>query len=111
MPQVQHCFHSELHGETLFQITKLKQKNFFHSYKPLNFYENKLQSTNSMSAEFVVRVVKTLPVVAYNCVSKDDLLAVYGLMVCTVKILKFYVQNRGCNKSCNVTHVSVARNT
>lgn len=65
----------------------------------------------TLSAEFVVHVVKTLLVVAYNCVSKDDLLAVYGLMVCTVKILKFYVQNRGCNKSCNVTHVSVARNT
>lgn len=90
MPQAQRCFHSELHGETLFQITKLKQtKNFFHSYKPLNFYENKLQSTNSMSAEFVVRVVKTLPVVADNCVSEDHLLAAYGLMVCTVKILKF----------------------
>lgn len=110
MPQAQHCFHSELHGETLFQITKLKQTKNFHSYKPLNFYENKLQSTNSMSAE-LVRVVKTLPVVAYNCVSEDNLLAAYGLMVCTVKILKLYVQNRGCNKPCNITHVSVARNT
>lgn len=35
-----------------------------------------------MSAEFVVRVVKTLPVVAYNCVSEDNLSVAYGLMVC-----------------------------
>lgn len=41
----------------------------------------------------------------------NDLLVLYGLMVCTEKILRLYVQNQDCSKAMQCNKLSVARNT